>query len=46
MALAQGNDIREARARVYDYLDGRTLSHMFYRKDIALKAVEQLNKRE
>ena len=45
MALAQGNDIREARARVYDYLDGRTLSHMFYRKDIALKAAEQLNKR-
>lgn len=44
MALAQGNDIREARARVYDYLDGRTLSHMFYRKDIALKAVEQLGK--
>ena len=44
MALAQGNDIQEARTSVYDYLDELTLSHMFYRKDIALKAVEQLGK--
>lgn len=38
MALSRDETIAKARARVYEYLDARSLPDMFYRADIAQKA--------